>query len=318
MRTISKKGKRLCLLPRVSLRAVLVRLRSLRPAITVVSDVRTLCCTALASTPNSMSRIQRYASTLVRLTGQTGVSLFVINRIAGRNTVTNPGILRRLISAILCFRNSHFTDRHLLHSIGGHFNTARRLNMFRVISQKLTRVDGPSTLFLNGHSRRIPNVTAVITYRKAHPLIMRLRSLIDPADCDSPQHSAANVRFGQLLRVLTILRGQINVPLSGLSTCITSSNKLAITRPTTSLNITVSIITDFHSHLISPRLILVNRINLNNRIQPVSRLRLHLGRTIGLNFGGTVIPGNRGIGMSKLSVIRISQIISTVTRTLGK
>ncbi len=167
-----------------------------------------------------MARMHRYASTVVQLMGHLGVPTFLIKRMGGSNTVTNPGIVRRVISYILCFRKSERSDCHLLHYIGGHCNSAGRVNIFRVDSGNLRRIRGPSRVLLSNHPLGIDNTYITYGVRKAEPVLTRMRNLISPANFNGPHHVTANFSCGHLTLVLTILRGQTNCFFSGLSACI--------------------------------------------------------------------------------------------------
>lgn len=149
-------------LSRADVRRVYLVTRRRRPGLVMVSSVRIVRVTSMRSSPNDITRIHRATTCLAHFTGAHNITVIVIKRMAGSNSLTNPGILRRYVSYSILLSNSTSSHFHALHDRGGHFNTIGRLNIFTVARRKLHRIDGPSTVFLDHKSRIASNDSIVI------------------------------------------------------------------------------------------------------------------------------------------------------------
>lgn len=313
---VNRFDRGLLLLYRAGLKVVHDIVRGRGPRLIVVSSVRAVCDRRIGSTPKDISRIHRSAGMFVRLTGKLYVPVFVINRIAGRKAITNPHILRRVISAMLCFRKSHRTSCQVLETIGGHFNSAGRVNIFRVERGKLMRMRGPSRCVLDKGPRGTSNSIMTYSVRKAHPVLLRVRTLITEAGFNVPEEATTKASCGEIGLLVTMLRGQLNVGLKGYSTCMGVTNKVGVGRPTVSLKVIVTLISDCQGHPVSRGAVIFNRINLDNRMHTIGVPRRHITRTGGLKFRAYVLPriyvGAIG-SIGKVGLLNIGDIGRTIT-----
>ncbi len=287
------------------------------PSLIVVSSVRAVAITRLSSSTKDVIRIERDAGVLLHAKGDLRVPVFVMDRIGGNKSVTNPGIVRRVISAILCFRNRHGRTCEVLHTVGGHFNSAGRVNIFRVKSNKLVRIRGPSTRLLSNEVASISNKYVAYVVRNAEPVLSRIRTLMAAANFNGPHHASANFSCGHLDLVLTILRGHVKLCFSGLSTCLGVVNNVGVSRPTTSLTMTLTLISNVGSMPVSSGVITFNRVNLSNRMESISHTGTEIDRTTHLNFAGYVLPGTY-LGRvasypTSVALIKIEGLHRTVT-----
>lgn len=276
---------------RASLRRVCIRVGGVHPSVIVVSSVRAVSARALRSSPKDVTRMQRYSTSVLHFTGRARATIVLVKRVGGRKDVTNPGMLRRVISAMLRFRNSRRCVCHVLHDVGGHFKDATRLNVCRVQRSKLQRIDGPSRLLLDRSRRNVDNVTVTSTVRNVEPFLVRARTLIDDTMCNGPRHSTAKFSVHHVGVLLTMLRGHMNFGLTRGSIFLGVTNKLGIGSPTVSLTIVDSVLSDGVSATVRPRIYVTKRVNLSNRVHPIGHVRRHVKRTRGLKFGQFVLPG---------------------------
>ncbi len=283
---------------RASLRRVFMRIHGRRPSIIIVSSVRAVVARTISDSPNDVSRIQRYTTSLLGFTGRDGIPIVLVKRVGGRKALTKPGILRRVISTMLRFRNSRRCVCHVLQDVGGHFKDATRLNVCRVHRSNLHRIDGPSRLLLARGRRKLDNITVTSAVRNVHPFLVRARTLIDATTCKAPRHSTANFSLHHLGVLLTILRGHINFGLTRGSIFLGVTNNLGIASPTVSLSIVTTILDDGISAKVRDNIYVTKRIKLDKRVHPIGHVRRHITRTTGLNFHHVVVPGR---GLRKFS-----------------
>lgn len=235
---------RVAVLYRARLRGVFSRVRRITPRLVIVSSVRAVTARDISDSPNSMSRIHRYTTSLLEFTGADNVPIVLVKRVGGRKALTNPGVLRRVISAIVRFRNSRRCVCHVLQDVGGQFKDASRLNVCRVLRKKLERIDGPSRLLLARSRSKLSNITVDTTVRNIHPFLIRARTLMDATTCKAPRHSTANFSRQELGVLLTIVRGQINFGLVTGSIFLGVTKNLQIASPTVSLDILTTMLDD--------------------------------------------------------------------------
>lgn len=276
---------------RASLRRVCIRVGGAGPSLIVVSSVRAVSARAVRSSPKDVTRIERYSTSVLHFTGRARAPILLVKRVGGRKDVTNPGILRRVISAILRFRNSRRCVCHVLHDVGGHFNDATRLNVCRVQRSNLHRIDGPSRLLLDRSRRKVDKMTVTSTVRKMHPFLVRARTLMDSTICNGPRHSTAKFSVQEVGVLLTILRGHIKFGLTRGSMFLGVTKKLGIGSPTVSLTIVDTVLSSGVSATVRPRIYVTKRVNLSKRVHPIGQVRRHVKRTRGLNFGHFLLPG---------------------------
>lgn len=291
------------------------------PSLIIVSSVRAVHYVSVSSSSNAIDRIGRDTTQLLTITGGRRVPVFVIKRIGGSNTVTNPGIVRRVISAILCFRNSGVLPCHVLQTTGGHCNSAGRLNVFSVAKRKLRRVRGPSRVLLRKHPLNISNGYITYAVRNDHPVLDRVRTLTAGAGFPTPHHTYDNCSCGHVGLLVTILRGHTKCFFNGLSICVGVIDNVALQSATYSLTIYLDVISSLLSYPIDSGLVTVNRINLNNRIHDIPGLRRHLQRTRQVNFRHTIIPGRDLTRLGPTSCPNVGLMkttcVSSTVRTLG-
>lgn len=283
---------------RASLRRVCIRVGGAQPSLIVVSSVRAVSARAVSSSPNDLMRMHRYSTSVLGFTGRAGAPIVLVNRVGGRKDVTNPGMLRRVMSAMLRFRNSRRCVCHVLHDVGGHFKDATRLNVCRVHRGNLHRIDGPSRLLLDRSRSKVDKITVTSTVRKIHPFLVRARTLIDSTMCKGPRHSTAKFSLQHVGVLLTMLRGQMKFGLTRGSIFLGVTNKLGIGSPTVSLSIVDTVLSDGVSARVRHSAYVTNRMKLDNRVQPMGHVRRHVKRTRGLNFGRVLVPGR---GLRKVS-----------------
>lgn len=292
------RGSGLLVTYRASLRRVFARVGGTTPSLIVVSSVRAVSARGVSSSPNDVIRMERYATSLLGFTGRANAPIVLVKRVGGRKDVTKPGMLRRVISAMLRFRKSRRCVCHVLHDVGGQFNDATRLKVCRVERSKLQRIDGPSRLLLARSRRNVDNITVTNTIRNMHPFLVRMRTLIDATTCKVPRHSTAKFSLHHVGVLLTMLRGHIKFGLTRGSIFLGVTKKLGIGSPTVSLTIVDTVLSDGVSTRVRTNMYVTKRMNLDNRVHPIGHVRRHVDRTRGLKFRQVLVPGR---GLSNVS-----------------
>ncbi len=298
---------------RALVRSVVTRTHSVVPSLVIISSIRAVFSQGIRSSPNSIARVGRATTVLLHFTGRANIPMVLVNRVAGRKDVTKPGVLRRVISIILRFRNSGHNSCHLLEDVGGHFNSASRLTIFRVAKGKLQRIDGPSRVLVPVRRRKLDKITIDTILSNAEPFLVRIRTLIDSTTCKAPRQDAANFSIHHLGVLLTILRGETKFGLDMGSIFLGVTKNLRIGNPTYSLTIVYTILSSRFSFTVRPSVYFTNRVKLDNRVEPITRIREQIIRTTHLNFEGVCISDFddlRNVSPRRLGSVRIVGITS--------
>lgn len=290
------------------------------PTLTVISSTRAVISRRISNVSNNSARIHRITDTLVSATGALSVPMFLINRIAGSNSVTNPHALRRLISIIYRFRNSDRATLEVLQTIGGHFNPASRINYFSVDNRNVRRIASPTKLFLSKSNPSTTGTTPIrnayiaFALRKRHDLPVRMRTLIAASILPAPQHTIGNISPDHVTVLITILCHRDGLGLLSGSLCVSAVTKNRTGRPNSSLTVITTLTDTTASGPVTQTAYTVKRVSLANRIHPMPHVRCHLHRTTHLNFAATIVPPLHGpIRIRKLQLIRSGALSSTLS-----
>lgn len=306
-----------------SLTAMLNLVRRGGPTLTVISSTRAVISRRISNVSNNSARIQRITDTLVSATGALSVPIFLINRIAGSNSVTKPHALRRLISIIYRFRKSDRATLEVLETTGGHFNPASRIKYFSVDNRNVRRIASPTKLFLSKSNPRstgstpIRNAYIAFALSNRHDLPVRIRTLIAGSILPAPEHTIGNISPDHVTVLITILCQRDGLGLLSGSLCVSAVTKNRTGRPNSSLTVIKTLTDTTASGPVTHSAYTVKRVSLAKRIHPMPHVRCHLHRTTHLKFAATIVPPLHGpIRISKLGLIRTDALTSTL-RTLN-
>jgi len=295
----------------VSVERILTHLENTKPDVLVIDSVQTLETERVESAPGSVSQIRECTATILRVSKEKNIPVFLIGHINKEGSLAGPKVLEHMVDVVLQFEGDRHHMYRILRSIKNRFGSTNEIGIFEMLSSGLREVSNPSELLIGTQQELTSGGTIAAALEGVRPFLIEVQALASTAAYGNPQRSVTGYDLRRLNMLLAVLEKRAGFKLAAKDVFLNIAGGLKVNDPAIDLAVISAVLSSNMDMSISSDVCMAGEVGLSGEIRPVTRLDQRVSEAAKLGFKTILIPAFvKGVdfGNFDIQVVKLKKI----------
>jgi len=289
----------LLILSETRLSDVLEAVDEVKPDILIVDSIQTLYAEENDSAPGSVSQVKDCTMTMMQLSKQQGITVFVVGHINKDGNIAGPKVLEHMVDCVLYFEGDPNSSYRLLRAAKNRFGSTNEIGVFEMGDCGLIEVPNPSKMLLEGRPEGASGTCVSCVMEGSRPILAEVQALVSKTSFNVPRRTADGFDFNRAALLLAVAEKRAGMKLSMFDAYINVIGGLRLDEPGADLPVILAVASSYRDLAIPDDLVAVGEVGLTGEIRSVSHMNQRLAEISRLGFNKCIIPKN---GSEKLEI----------------
>ena len=270
-----------------------------KPDILIVDSIQTLYNEENESAPGSVSQVKDCTMTMMQLSKQQGITVFVVGHINKDGNIAGPKVLEHMVDCVLYFEGDPNSSYRLLRAAKNRFGSTNEIGVFEMGDSGLIEVPNPSQMLLEGRPEGASGTCVACVMEGTRPILAEVQALVSKTSFNVPRRTADGFDFNRSALLLAVAEKRAGMKLSMFDAYINVIGGLRLDEPGADLPVVLSVASSYRDTVIADDLVAIGEVGLTGEIRSVSNMNQRLAEVSRLGFKKCIIPNN---GSEKLEI----------------
>ena len=307
-------------LTETDLDTVISTVNEFSPDAVIIDSIQTMNDASQDSAPGSISQVRECTMRLMRVTKDTGVTIFIVGHINKEGSIAGPKILEHMVDCVLYFEGEQNTSFRILRSAKNRFGSTNEIGVFEMGDTGLECVENPSEMLLAGRPENSPGTCVACVIEGTRPILAEVQALVSPANYN-PSRRSTGIDYNRVSMLLAVLEKRGGLPVINCDAYINVIGGLSLDEPAADLATILSIASSYTDRPLGADLAALGEVGLSGEIRTVSMLNQRLSEIARLGFKRCVVPQYAKIdskSIDGLKLIPVKSVREAIVAVLGK
>lgn len=289
----------LLILSETRLSDILEAVEETKPDILIVDSIQTLYNENNESSPGSVSQVKDCTMTMMQLSKQQGITVFVVGHINKDGNIAGPKVLEHMVDCVLYFEGDPNSSYRLLRAAKNRFGSTNEIGVFEMGDSGLIEVPNPSQMLLDGRPEGASGTCVACVMEGTRPVLAEVQALVSKTTFNVPRRTADGFDFNRAALLLAVAEKRAGMKLNVFDAYINVIGGLRLDEPAADLPVVLAVASSYRDAIILDDLVAIGEVGLTGEIRSVSHMNQRLGEVARLGFKKCIIPRN---GSEKLEI----------------
>ena len=289
----------LLILSETRLSDILEAVEETKPDILIVDSIQTLYQEENESAPGSVSQVKDCTMTMMQLSKQQGITVFVVGHINKDGNIAGPKVLEHMVDCVLYFEGDANSSYRLLRAAKNRFGSTNEIGVFEMADTGLIEVPNPSQMLLEGRPEGASGTCVACIMEGTRPILAEVQALVSKTSFNVPRRTADGFDFNRAALLLAVAEKRAGMKLSMFDAYINVIGGLQLDEPGADLPVILAVASSYRDQVIADDLVAIGEVGLTGEIRSVSNMNQRLAEVARLGFKKCIIPKN---GSEKLEI----------------
>lgn len=271
----------------------------MKPDFLIVDSIQTLYNEENDSSPGSISQVKDCTMTMMQLSKQQGITVFVVGHINKDGNIAGPKVLEHMVDCVLYFEGDPNSSYRLLRAAKNRFGSTNEIGVFEMRDNGLAEVPNPSQMLLEGRPEGASGTCVACVMEGTRPVLAEVQALVSKTSFNVPRRTADGFDFNRAALLLAVAEKRAGMKLSAFDAYINIVGGLRLDEPGADLSVILAVASSYRDAPIGDDLVAIGEVGLTGEIRTVSNLNQRLAEVHRLGLKKCIIP--RG-GSEKLEI----------------
>ena len=278
---------------------ILEAVEDCKPDILIVDSIQTLYNEDNESAPGSVSQVKDCTMTMMQLSKQQGITVFVVGHINKDGNIAGPKVLEHMVDCVLYFEGDPNSSYRLLRAAKNRFGSTNEIGVFEMADTGLVEVPNPSQMLLEGRPEGASGTCVACVMEGTRPILAEVQALVSKTSFNVPRRTSDGFDFNRAALLLAVAEKRAGMKLSMFDGYINVIGGLRLDEPGADLPVVLAVASSYRDTPIPDDLVAIGEVGLTGEIRSVSHMNQRLAEVARLGFRKCIIPKN---GAEKLEV----------------
>jgi DNA repair protein RadA/Sms len=289
----------LLILSETRLSDVVEAVEETKPDILIVDSIQTLYNEENDSSPGSVSQVKDCTMTMMQMSKQDGITVFVVGHINKDGNIAGPKVLEHMVDCVLYFEGDPNSSYRLLRAAKNRFGSTNEIGVFEMADTGLIEVPNPSQMLLEGRPEGASGTCVACVMEGTRPILAEVQALVSKTSFNVPRRTADGFDFNRAALLLAVAEKRGGMKLSLFDAYINVIGGLRLDEPGADLPVVLAVASSYRDQTIDDDLVAIGEVGLTGEIRSVSNMNQRLAEVSRLGFHKCIIPRN---GADKLEI----------------
>ncbi len=296
---LGAEPERLLILSETRMSDILEAVEECKPDILIVDSIQTLFLDENESSPGSVSQVKDCTMTLMHLSKQQGITVFVVGHINKDGNIAGPKVLEHMVDCVLYFEGDPNTSYRLLRAAKNRFGSTNEIGVFDMRDTGLKEVPNPSQMLLEGRPEGASGTCVACVMEGSRPVLAEVQALVAKTTFNVPRRAADGFDFNRAVLLMAVAEKRGGMKLSAFDVYINVIGGLRLDEPGADLPVALAVASSYRDTVIPDDLAAIGEVGLTGEIRSVSHMSQRLSEVARLGFRKCIIPRS---GSDKLEI----------------
>ena len=269
---------------------VLEAVSAVKPDILIADSIQTLYNESNESSPGSVSQVKDCTMSLMHLSKQEGITVFVVGHINKDGAIAGPKVLEHMVDCVLLFEGDQHSSYRLLRAGKNRFGSTNEIGVFEMVESGLVEVPNPSKMLLQGRPENAPGSCVACVMEGSRPVLAEIQALVTKTSFNVPRRAADGFDFNRAVLMMAVAEKRGGVNLSTFDAYINVVGGLRLDEPAADLPLILAVSSVYRDKPISGSLAAIGEVGLTGEIRAVNHLAQRLQEVSRIGFKQCIIP----------------------------
>ncbi len=282
--------KELLILSETRLSDILESVDSVKPDILIVDSIQTLNSEENESAPGSVSQVKDCTMTMMQLSKQQGITVFVVGHINKDGNIAGPKVLEHMVDCVLYFEGDPNSSYRLLRAAKNRFGSTNEIGVFEMADTGLIEVPNPSQMLLQGRPEGASGTCVACVMEGTRPILAEVQALVSKTSFNVPRRTSDGFDFNRAALLLAVAEKRAGMKLSMFDAYINVIGGLQLDEPGADLPVILAVASSYRDQAIADDTVAIGEVGLTGEIRSVSNMNQRLSEVVRLGFKKCIIP----------------------------
>ena len=301
----------LLILSETRLSDVLQAVEDVKPDILIVDSIQTLYNEENESSPGSVSQVKDCTMSMMQLSKQDGLTVFVVGHINKDGNIAGPKVLEHMVDCVLYFEGDPNSSYRLLRAAKNRFGSTNEIGVFEMADRGLIEVPNPSQMLLEGRPEGASGTCVACVMEGTRPILAEVQALVSKTSFNVPRRTADGFDFNRCALLLAVAEKRAGMKLSVFDAYINVIGGLRLEEPGADLPVILAVASSYRDAVIDADMVAIGEVGLTGEIRSVGHMNQRLAEVARLGFKKCIIPKNNAEKLeipNSLTVYRVKNI----------
>ena len=269
---------------------ILEAVESVKPDILIVDSIQTLYNEGNESAPGSVSQVKDCTMSLMHLSKQEGITIFVVGHINKDGAIAGPKVLEHMVDCVLLFEGDQHSSYRLLRAGKNRFGSTNEIGVFEMVDSGLIEVPNPSKMLLQGRPENAPGSCVACVMEGSRPVLAEIQALVTKTSFNVPRRAADGFDFNRAVLMMAVAEKRGGLNLSTFDAYLNVVGGLRLDEPAADLPLILAVASVYRDKPISGTLAALGEVGLTGEIRAVNHLAQRLQEVSRIGFKQCIIP----------------------------
>ena len=269
---------------------LLEAVEEIKPDILIADSIQTLYNEANESSPGSVSQVKDCTMSLMQLSKQEGITVFVVGHINKDGAIAGPKVLEHMVDCVLLFEGDNHSSYRLLRAAKNRFGSTNEIGVFEMVDSGLIEVPNPSKMLLQGRPENAPGSCVACVMEGSRPVLAEIQALVTKTSFNVPRRAADGFDFNRAVLMMAVAEKRGGLNLSTYDAYLNVVGGLRLDEPAADLPLILAVASVYRDKPIAGTLAAVGEVGLTGEVRAVNHLSQRLQEISRIGFKQCIIP----------------------------
>ncbi|MFO0781718.1 MAG: DNA repair protein RadA [Candidatus Saccharimonadales bacterium] len=255
----------------------------------VVDSVQTLACSAISSSPGSVSQITNSTNIITQAAKQSGTAVLLVGHVTKEGSIAGPKVLEHVVDVVLQLEGDRYGGFKVLRAVKNRFGSTNEAGIFEMVDEGLKPVANPSAALLA--ERQVSDGSVVLaTLEGSRPLLVEVQALVNRTSYGYPKRTASGFDLNRLNLLVAMLERRTKLKLAEYDIYINIVGGMQIKEPAADLAICLAIGSAAKGLQLKKNAVVFGEVGLSGEVRHVPQIEKRLAEAKKLGFDGAIGP----------------------------
>ncbi|MBQ3008171.1 MAG: DNA repair protein RadA [Oscillospiraceae bacterium] len=283
-------GKNIAIATETDVFSICRSIEELKPDILVIDSIQTMNCSAVNSSPGSVSQVRECTSLLIASAKKNDTALFIVGHVNKDGAIAGPKVMEHIVDTVLYFEGDKTLPYRILRASKNRYGSTNEIGMFDMSSKGIVEIINPSLMLLEGRGNKVSGSCVTCIIEGSRPILTEIQSLATKTAFGTPRRAAAGIDYTRLNLLLAVLEKRAGCFIQNIDIYINVVGGLELEETSIDLAVILSVYSGLTDKYIPEDLVVFGEVGLGGEVRNVVNVDLRLKEIQRLGFKKAIIP----------------------------
>jgi len=315
------KGKSVYVLAETEINEIIENTAELNPDILIIDSIQTLYNPDLTASPGSVGQVKDCTMTLLRLSKDVGVTVFLVGHVNKEGAIAGPKVLEHMVDCVLYFEGERSMNYRILRAAKNRYGSTNEIGVFEMLDIGLAEVPNPSEMLLSGRPAMTPGTCVTCVIEGTRPILAEIQALVTPSSANMPRRNSNGIEYNRAMMLLAVLQQRGGLRIGGCDAYINVIGGLSIDDPGADLATILALASSYKEKPLRDDAAVFGEIGLTGELRQVSQVNQRLAEISRMGFKKCIMPAQTKSKLQVpdgLDIIHVKNITEAIRAAIEK